>query len=69
MDQKIAMTFDFIDRKHITRPFAPGVLVETDPPVCAACENSGWECYSLGFADPHFRVCTVCENPEGLPSP
>jgi len=63
------MSFDFIDRKHIGRPFAPGVLVETEAPVCAACEGGGWEGYGLGFADPHFRVCKVCDNPEGLPSP
>jgi len=65
------MTFDFIDRKHITRPFAPSVLVETEPPVCAACKNGGWECYGFDcWGEPlYFRVCTVCENPEGLPSP
>lgn len=36
---------------------------------CSACENSGWECYSVGMGDPHFRVCTLCGNPEGLPCP
>jgi hypothetical protein len=63
------MSFDFIDRKHSIRPFAPGVLVETAPPECALCANTGWECYGLGHGDPHFRVCEMCGNPEDLPSP
>jgi hypothetical protein len=38
-------------------------------PVCPRCEGGGWECYGLGFADPHFSVCEACGNPEGLKSP
>jgi len=37
--------------------------------VCQACEGGGWECYGLGFGDPHFRVCSECGNPEGLNCP
>ena len=36
---------------------------------CSNCENGGWECYGLGFGDPHFRVCKVCGNPNDYPSP
>jgi hypothetical protein len=38
-------------------------------PVCQYCEGGGWECYGIGHHDPHFRECSVCHNPEGLPSP
>lgn len=37
--------------------------------VCPTCENSGWECYGLGFGDPHHRTCQDCGNPESLPCP
>lgn len=40
-----------------------------DEGYCSACEGGGWECYGLGRGDPHFRVCTVCGNPNGHPSP
>jgi hypothetical protein len=40
---------------------------QDDP--CPVCEGSGWECYALGVADPHFRECPSCNNPEGLRSP
>lgn len=36
---------------------------------CPKCEGGGWECYGLGFGDPHFRECDLCGNPEGLSSP
>lgn len=42
---------------------------EHEAVVCSACEGGGWEAYGLGHGDPHFRVCTACGNPEGLPSP
>lgn len=71
------MGFDDIDKKH--RPKAPGIrdtfLRPVGEPkcepeaVCDKCEGGGWEHYGLGWGDPHFRVCTKCENPEGLPCP
>jgi hypothetical protein len=42
---------------------------ETVTLECNRCEGGGWECYGLGFGDPHFRECTACGNPEGHPSP
>jgi hypothetical protein len=42
---------------------------QRDEELCAACEGGGWECYGLGYCDPHFRECTVCGNPDGLPCP
>lgn len=39
------------------------------PPECDRCEGGGWECYGLGYNDPHFRVCQKCGNPKGLPCP
>lgn len=42
---------------------------ETEAPVCATCEDGGWESYGLGHGDPHFRPCPTCGNPEGHPSP
>ena len=38
-------------------------------PVCQYCEGGGWESYGIGRGDPHFRDCSNCHNPEGLPSP
>lgn len=46
-------------------------LREPEPeakPECDQCGGGGWECYGLGFADPNFRECSICHNPEGLPS-
>jgi len=42
---------------------------EPEGEYCTACEGGGWECYGLGIGDPHFRVCPVCGNPSGHPSP
>lgn len=36
---------------------------------CPTCFGGGWECYGLGFGDPHFRECPTCHNPQGHPSP
>jgi hypothetical protein len=49
----------------------PVVALQADvePAVCPICEGSGWECYGLGFADPHFRECGECGNPHKWPSP
>lgn len=44
-------------------------IADEEPAVCPKCEGGGWECYGLGYADPHFRVCDECYNPEGLPCP
>ncbi|WP_454629432.1 hypothetical protein [Bradyrhizobium cenepequi] len=38
-------------------------------PECSACDGAGWEMYSLGYMDPHFRQCEKCLNLKGLPSP
>jgi hypothetical protein len=38
-------------------------------PRCDACENGGWEMYSTGHMDPHFRQCGKCFNPKGHRSP
>jgi hypothetical protein len=45
-----------------------GVPAATEP-ECEVCESSGWEMYSTGHMDPHFRECERCGNPKGLPSP
>lgn len=42
---------------------------EKNCPEGTGCEGGGWECYGLGYADPHFRVCSICGNPEWVPSP
>jgi hypothetical protein len=44
-------------------------LNQDEAPVCPHCEGGGWECYGLGHNDPHFRVCSECGNPEGIPCP
>jgi len=36
---------------------------------CMTCEGAGWEMYSTGHMDPHFRQCAACGNPKGLPCP
>lgn len=56
------------DFAAIARAMAENAGIEPDD-YCAACEDSGWKCYALGFADPHFRECSVCGNPKGRPSP
>ncbi|OKO87569.1 hypothetical protein AC629_13590 [Bradyrhizobium sp. NAS80.1] len=45
--------------------------IEGEPPAptCKACEDGGWEMYGTGHMDPHFRECSVCGNPKGLPCP
>jgi hypothetical protein len=53
----IAVRLREIEQKHEAKP------------ACSACEGGGWECYGLGFGDPHFRICPVCGNPDDLPCP
>lgn len=59
------MSFDLIDRKFGRKP--------TNEPKeelhCFDCENDGWECFSTGRNDPHFRECPKCGNPKRNPSP
>lgn len=38
-------------------------------PACIVCDDGGFEMYSTGYMDPHFRECPICGNPEGHPSP
>ncbi len=38
-------------------------------PTCSHCEGGGWEAYSIGVGDPHFRECPECHNPEDHPCP
>lgn len=40
-----------------------------DEPVCDVCEGGGHEMYGTGHNDPHFRECSKCGNPKGLPCP
>jgi hypothetical protein len=42
---------------------------EKNCPEGTGCEGGGWECYGTGSGDPHFKVCEVCGNPEGVPCP
>ncbi len=42
---------------------------KTEEPECDLCFGGGWEMYGTGHHDPHFRECSKCENPKGLPSP
>ncbi len=59
------MSFDFIAKK-----FAMPVRDDDlEVKYCDACEDGGWECYGIGFGDPHFRECPECGNPKGYPSP
>jgi hypothetical protein len=51
---------------------AARAAVEDEPRNCpegTGCDGGGWECYGLGYADPHFRECRKCGNPEGHMSP
>jgi hypothetical protein len=59
------MSFDLIDRKFGQQREAK----KAPEPVCDSCEGGGWECYGLGFGDPHFRECSKCGNPNGEPCP
>ena len=36
---------------------------------CGKCGGGGWECYGIGYHDPHFRLCDACHNPKGYPCP
>jgi hypothetical protein len=60
------------------RRFWPEAILPTPPEtaeevvkaeVCRLCDGGGWECFGLGYGDPHFRVCEDCGNPEGHPAP
>ena len=53
--------------KRICKRFSWRALMDGE--VCPKCEGGGWECYGLGFGDPHFRVCDLCGNPEDFPCP
>ena len=59
---KNGIVFDF-------RSIAASVARREPTPVCTGCEDGGWEMYSTGHMDPHYRVCSLCHNPKGLPCP
>lgn len=70
-DAEVFQSFDFAEIARGLRQIETSAAPTADEPekYCSACENGGWECYGLGYGDPHFRECPVCQNPFSLPSP
>lgn len=64
-DCKMAFVHDYSDiNKRMRRDPKPKENL-----YCVFCEDTGYEMYSTGHMDPHFRECQICRNPKGKPSP
>lgn len=62
------MTSAVFDFKSIAKALTRAQAGESQP-YCFRCDNGGWECYSTGHKDPHFRPCSSCGNPNNHPCP